>query len=387
MNFQLLEYALKSLERERFKNFFIFIVLTFLTALLATMLFITTSMKKELHLTLDGVADIIVSSKVGGMRTPIDESLAFELLEIDGIESALGRVWGYYYFEAAQTNFSLVGVDSFEKQERAFLVDALESLDENEQSMIVGKGVQKVLGMSYYKEYFNFIREDGEIEKVNIQGTFKAATALESNDMIVMSKNKLKKIFGFTQNQVTDIAIRVANKSEVETVALKIQQIYPHLNLQTKEQLRISYENIFNYKSALFLGLYTVAIFTFLIIIYDKLSSMSSLQKREIGILKALGWSIDDVLKAKLYEALVLCLSAYIFGAILALFFVYILNAPYLRDVFIGYEGIKPAFELMFVLDFKVLFLLFFCSVPLYVLASLIPSWRVATLDAAEVMR
>lgn len=387
MNFQLLEYALKYLHRNLTKNIFIFIVLTMMTWLLASMFFISNSMKHELNLTLDSLADIIIQNKKAGMSTTVDERMVTDILDISGVESAQGRVWGYYFFEKEGVYFSLMGIDEFETQSRETFATLVSQKGINGDSMIIGEGIAKAFNRSYYKDYFNFIKKDGTIKKIFIEGTFKSDTQLESNDVIVMEKNTLRDIFGFTPYEATDIAVKVSNKTEVPTVALKLTQNYPNMRIITKDDLRVSYENIFNYKNGLFLGIFVITIFTFFIIIYDRLTGINSAQKREIGILKAIGWRVEDLLKTKLYESLIVSILAYIFGIFLAFIFVYNLNAPLLRDVFIGYSQMKPEFELVFVFDFQTLFLLFFLSVPIYVMATVIPAWKIATLDAEDVIR
>ena len=387
MNFQLLEYALNYILRNRYKNIFITVVFTLLIALMASMFFITNSMRYELHTTLDSLPEIVLQNTKAGMHTTIDESIALELLNIEGVSDAVGRVWGYYYFEHGDVYFSLMGVDAFEMASRKSISKLFETQSIKTDTMFVGEGVLNVLHASYYKDYFNFIKRDGSVIKVHIAGTFNATTELESNDMILMSKESLRKIFGFSPSEATDIVVQVSNPTEVPTIALKITEAFPNLKVLTKEDMRVSYENIFNYKSGIFLAIFTISLFTFFIILYDRASGLSSEQKKEIGILKALGWRVEDVLKAKLYESLLLSLFAYMLGIILALSFVYLLNAPLLGDIFIGYSNLKPSFELVFVFDIEILFTLFLLSVPLYVGATIIPSWRVATLDADEVMR
>ena len=74
-------------------------------------------------------------------------------------------------------------------------------------------------------------------------------------------------------------------------------------------------------------------------------------------------------------------------GVILAFGFVYILQAPLLQNIFTGYSQLKTSFELPFIFDVQTLFLVFFLSVPVYIAATIIPSWKNATLDADEVIR
>jgi ABC-type lipoprotein release transport system permease subunit len=253
--------------------------------------------------------------------------------------------------------------------------------------MIVGIGVKKALSENYYKDYFNFILPNGELKKIKIASTFKSSTALESNDIILMPKDLVLEIFGMDKTQVTDIVLEIANPEEIPTIQAKIKNLFPDTRVITNSDLRVSYQNIFDYKSGMFLALFIVSAFTFFMIIYDKASGLSSEEKREIGILKALGWKIDDVLKAKFYEAFAVSFISFLIGVILALFFVYSLQAPILRDIFIGYSRLKPAFDLPFILDFQTLFLLFFLTIPLYIAAIIIPSWRVASMNADEVMR
>jgi ABC-type lipoprotein release transport system permease subunit len=93
------------------------------------------------------------------------------------------------------------------------------------------------------------------------------------------------------------------------------------------------------------------------------------------------------VLKEKFYESFIISFFSYLLGVGLSFAFVYIFKAPLIRDIFIGYSDLLPPFELPFVFDVQTLFLVFFLSVPIYIAATIIPSWRVATLEADEVIR
>jgi ABC-type lipoprotein release transport system permease subunit len=390
INFYLIEYAIGALLRQKYKNFFITTILTLLIFLLTSIFFITNSIRYELDATVDALPEIVVQKINAGRHYDIDADAVDDILSITGVNDAVARVWGYYYFLKAGVNFSIVGVDEFETQYKDSLqkiVDASLLDDKNGSGMVLGEGVKRVMDENYYKDYFNFIKPDGTLKRVDIKGVFDADTTLESNDVIVMSKEDARDIFGMDESKATDIVVKVANPKEVSTIASKIKLLYPDTRVITKDDLKISYQNIFDYKSGIFLALFIISLFTFFIIVYDKASGLSSEEKREIGILKAIGWRVEDVLKEKFYEGFIISFFAYMFGVIFAMGYVYMAQAPLLQNIFTGYSQLKTSFELPFVFDIQTLFLVFFLSVPIYIAATIIPSWRTATLDADEVIR
>jgi len=388
INLYLLEYAINSLLRQRYKNIFIISILTFLIFLLTSIFFITHAIKSELQYTVDSLPQITVQKLISGKHYDIEVQRLDKILTITGVNDATARVWGYYYFANAGVNFTLIGIDQFEKQYKNSLQKLVQSSVEfDESNAYVGQGVYEIMRKNYFNEYFNFILPDGSLNKVNIGGVFKADTNLESNDVIVISKDNMRRIYGMSDEFATDIVVEVLNDNEVDTIASKIKIMFPDTRVITKNDLKVSYQNIFDYKSGLFLALFTVSLFTFFIIVFDKASGLSSTQRKEIGVLKAIGWSLEDVLKEKFYEGVLISVFSYLLGVTLALGFVYLFQAPLLRDIFSGYSELKTAFELPFILDLQTLVLVFFLSVPIYIASIIIPSWRVATMDADEVMR
>ncbi len=392
INLYLIQYAINAILRQKSKNFFILIIFILLTFLLTSIFFISNSIKYELNSTVEALPQITVQKIKAGKSYDIDTSVVDDILTITGVTDAVARVWGYYYFENVGVNFTIVGLDAYENQYKKSFENIVKKFDLNElsenSSMIVGQGVFESLKKGYYLEnYFNFIKPDGSIKKLTIAGTFNSDIQLESNDVIIMSKENSREIFDINEDKTTDIVVKVANPEEIDTIAQKIKLMYPDTRVVTSEDFKVSYQNIFNYKSGIFLTIFIISLFTFFMIVYDKSSGLSSEEKREIGILKAIGWTVDDVLKEKFYESFIISFLAYMIGIISAFTFVYLFQAPLLREVFVGYSELKTSFELPFIFDFQTLFLVFFLSVPIYIAATIIPSWRTATLETDEVIR
>ncbi|WP_457595581.1 ABC transporter permease [Hydrogenimonas sp.] len=386
----LLAFAVGSLLRRGSKNLFIFTIFCLLVSLLASTFMLSHALKSELFATLQALPQITVQRIVAGRQSTLETERAEKIAQIPGVARAIPRVWGFYHFPPAGVNFSVVGIESFTPQYTAELEKIADLYTEQligGDTMVVGEGVEKILKRHFFDGYLIFVRPDGELKRVAIAGRFKGSTALVGNDIILMESDLAREIFGMPPSLATDIVVEVPNSEEVATVARKIADLYPDSRIVTRDDLEASYRNLFNYEGGIFLALFLVATFTLFIILYDKASGLSSEEKREIGILKALGWRIGDILRVKLYEALILSMGAYLLAITLAIGYVFGLQAPVLKSLFTGYSVLKPPLDLPFVLDGSTLALIFFATVPVYIAATLIPSWRAATLEADEVIR
>jgi len=388
INFYLLEYAFAYIVRNKNKNIFIVTVFTFLVALLSTVFFISTTVEYEMQKRISYAPDIVVTNYKAGVQSTADTKLLDQLLEIDGISSGRLRLEGDYDFKKENTHFHLIGVEPFEDQEDPFIQKILDAHELNGAEMLVSSSVKSIMHKAYYDKYFNFIKPDGELEKVAIKDSFDVGNRLDLQNLILIDKDALRKIFDYKSDEGSDVALAVANKNELDFITSKIRLLLPNAKVVSKDDLQLKYEKLFDFDSGIFLSLFVVAIFTFFIIIYDKANGLSSEEKREIGILKAIGWRVEDVLHAKFYEASIISFFSFIVGFLLAFVYVFILKAPLLGEIFM-HENLLDihTFELNAHIELSYTLLIFLLSVPVYIAATLIPSWRVATLDADEVMR
>ena len=394
MNLSLLEFSIKSLLRYKSKNIFTIIILTFLIALIYSMLLITNSLKTELNDTYQALPEIILQKSIGGRVQNISTKRVDEISKITGISQVKPRVWGYYYFKNAGVNLSIVGVDIYEDYSHDKENDELKSILNSDieeklsnDKMIIGQGVQEILANSFYDKYFNFILPNGELRKVDIAGTFKSSTRLFSNDVVLINQDLAKEILGLDEEKCSDIIIKISNKLEINNIKNKLIALYPDCKIISKEDIIVANDSLFDYKSGIFLMMIVISLFTFAIIIYDKSSSIMSEQKEEIAILKAVGWKIEDVIKLKFYESAIVSFTAFLLGISIAIFYVYFLQAPILADIFSGYSQLKAPLSLKFYFDMSSIVLLFFITVVIYVSATIIPSWKIATIDTSEIIK
>ncbi len=129
------------------------------------------------------------------------------------------------------------------------------------------------------------------------------------------------------------------------------------------------------------------AVLAFIIFAWDKASGLGAEERRETGTLKALGWETSDVILLKFWEGMAISLSAFFTGVILGYVHVFFLSSALFEPVLKGWSVLYPKFKLTpFINPYQIITLFFLAVVP-YTVATIIPSWRAATIDPDSVMR
>ncbi|MBE0495236.1 MAG: FtsX-like permease family protein [Campylobacterales bacterium] len=383
----LFDYTLHSLGRFGRKNLLIGVIFTFLVWLLSASLMITHSLKHAFLHSASSLPELTVQQLQGGQTAPISPATLEPFWGIAGVSMVQGRVWGMYYLELDKLYVTLVGIEPYAEQYNALASSAhLEEFNTPFPPLLTSPSLVLLLKKYMSGDSLSFLKHGGGFERLTLAGTFDHELSLLSNDVILMPMAQARAILGLPQG-CTDAFIKVLNEEEIGTVASKIAAQNPTLRILSKEALIQRYLNLYDMKGGWFLALSLVCFVTFAMILYDKASGLSSQEKREIGILKALGWEVEHIIKHKLTEAALISVGGFLVGFTLALGYVFFLDAPLLRLMFTGYSALRPAFSLPFSLDVPLFFLLFFATVPLYLAASIIPAWKASVEDAGEVMR
>lgn len=377
--------------KHKSKHIAIFIISILIVFMISSVLFISNSLKKEVFSTLNNQSDFVIQKTNNGkfFDTPI--SWIDDFSSINGVKNIQQRVYGQYYFMPENVYFTIIGVDFFEENTNKNIKELLSVLNISDflqnDSMIIGNGIKKIFDKYHYFDSYDFKLLNKQSLNLKIFKDLPQEANLVANDLIIMDINLAKKILNINEENSTDIVLNVPNDLEKQNI--KEQLILKHSNIRIlqKEALKKEYENMFNYKGGIFLVLFIVVIFTFILILYQRYSMISSSDKKEIGILKAVGWSIKDIIKLKIIENFIIGFMAFIIGVIVAYIFVFILNAPILKNIFIGFSNVQNDFILNANIEFSTLITLFLFFIIPFLSAVLIPVWKIAVIDANESMK
>lgn len=390
-NYPFLNFVFLQIYTNKTKHLSIFLIATILIAVLSSFLFISNSISKDIKTTMDNQPDFIVQKIRSGKVVDIPNEWIDELSSINGITNIQQRVYGQHYYEPAEQYFVIIGIDLYNTQIASNLQKVMQNIDINDflakQNMIIGDGVKTFLDQYHYFDYYTFRPPDRSIKKVYIYDTLPHQSDIVSSDNIIMNIDLAKKILGIEDDYSSDIIFNVPNQKERTTIIDKIKMLHFDTRIIQKEDILKSYSNFFNYRSTIFLLLYTLVLITFILIIYQRYSYINSVDKKEIGVLRALGWSINDVIRLKIVENLIIFISAFILGINLAYSYLFIFNAPLLKSIFLGFSNLPVDVVFYPNIDFGILFMIFIFFIVPIIAAILIPVWRLSTIEPYETMR
>lgn len=379
---RLLEYALISLLRRPGKTLAVLAVYTLMVAVLATVLMTTQSFRSEANALLADGPELFVQRTLAGRHELIPEAAADRIAAIPGVGSATPRVWGYYYDSLTGANYTLMGADPAAPP-LELLAGRLPAADGE---CAIGAGVAAARRVALHDDLI-LVDADGVGRMLTVTGVFATASRLLTEDLVVLPTDSLRRFFGIPEGLATDLAVRVNNPGEVDTVAGKVKRLLPDSRPITRREILRTYHAVFDWRGGMLLAVFSSSLLAFCILAWDKATGLSAGERREIGILKAVGWDTGDVLLLKTWEGLAVSLLAFLLGTLAAFLLVFSWGLPLLDGVLRGWSVLFPAWRPAPQVDGYQLSALAFLTVVPYIACTVIPAWRAAVTDPDEIIR
>lgn len=388
MKGSLLAHALGALARRKARSVALGGGLAFAVALVAAVLFLTESLRGEAERAHAAHPDIVVQKLVAGRPTTIPASERAAIADIASVRAVTPRVWGYIFLPALQGNVTIVGAPRGVAP-LSVANGALHSgrdLAPGAHEMIAGVGLAHFLGMLPGDE-LALPSADPRASAMTLVGTFESSLDLWTADVILCDEDDARALLGLPDGDATDLAVTLANPAEARIVTATIATRLPGARVIERDLLERVHHLSYGRRAGLVLGASIPALLALFVLAWDRASGLGSDERREIAVLKAVGWSTSDVLWAKFFESLLVGAGATALGLVLGYAWVFWLGAPGLRPALVGWSVLYPQAPLTPVVDVAELLGVTIAVLGPFVLLSVVPAWRAATADPLVSMR
>ena len=388
MKTSILVHALGALARRKARAVALGGGLAFAVALVAAVMFLTSSLRAEAVLAHGSQPDIVVQRLVAGRPTILSVADRDKLDGIPSVRSITPRIWGYVFLPALQGNVTIMGTPrnaTTLSVANGVLAEG-KDITLGQHEMVAGVELARFLGMRPGDE-LGLPSADPRAHAMKLVGTFRSALDLWTADVLLVDEEDARALLGVPDGEAVDLAVTLVNPSEARVVAKTILERVPGARVIERDLLERVYHLAYGRRAGLVLGAAIPAILALLVLAWDRASGIGADERREIAILKAVGWSTSDVLWAKLFESVLVGAGATALGLVLGYGWIYWLGAPGLRPALVGWSVLYPQAPLTPVVDVAELLGISIAVLGPFVLLSVVPAWKAATTDPLEAMR
>jgi ABC-type lipoprotein release transport system permease subunit len=388
----LLEYALGGLRRSAGKHLAMTIGLAFVVGLYASALFLAESLREVWRTSLVEAPDLVVQRMEGGRPALIEESVARGLIAegTPGVRAVEPRVWGYLFVEAIAANVTIVAgaaeAEAVGEGDVAGIGTETNPSPRAVPRVVIGPALAHAFAV-HAGDRLAVPDARGELAVLEVAAIFHDAAALQTADVILADPATVRRLLALPEGHVTDVAVRLSRAEEAPVIAAEIRRVMPEVRVIDRGALVRTYELTFDGRSGLLAALFLPCLAGLLLLAWDRLSGLGDAERREIGVLKAIGWETRDVIAARLWESAVVAIGGAWIGVLLAYAYVFFLGAPGLREALFGWSALRPELELVPHVDAAQAWTLVGLVVLPFVGVSVVPAWRAATLDVDEAIR
>ncbi|NHJ12654.1 MAG: FtsX-like permease family protein [Candidatus Thorarchaeota archaeon] len=392
----LASYAIGNILKYRTRSAAIVAALVFSTFLLGSAEFIREGVMLDITASLDEGPDIVVQRLIGGRQAEVPSSWRNNLSSITGVRIATPRVWGY--FDIGTGNLlTIMGVNatdygSIVGATGTDIVPGGRFLEETDRhKIVVGQGIVDLMGAARVAisvgSVMWIIAQNGSLLQFEVVGVFSTDASIYSYDMIITDLQSSQEVLGIEEGGFTDLVVWIDYGANLNDVAFRIDTQMPETRVLTRNAMSDMMMKTYGGRAGIIALIWIVVLMTALLLTFTVSSAGSDEARREVGLLKALGFDTVDVLEIRMIESLTLSLIGASLGVSLAIIFDFYLGAPILSGYLLGWNILLLNAGIPLAISGPTIFILYAVAVVPILVGTVVPAWRNAITEPDVVLR
>jgi putative ABC transport system permease protein len=241
-------------------------------------------------------------------------------------------------------------------------------------SLKPGDRYTAIIGATVADEYKKSVGSTIEFngEKFKVVGVYESGTLL-ADSAIAIPIDIAQELTGKNKDTVSTLYVEAHDPQEAERIATKINFMFEgELEAKTASGYSSDIGGILSNLDLFFMVISSVALLIGAIGILNTMLMSVMERTKEFGILKAVGWTGDDIIKLVVYESFFLGIIGGVFGCVIAL---------------VGIEAIGSFLPFQPVASIQLVAYAFILAVILGIIGGVYPAWRASKLDPVQAIR
>ena len=391
-------YALGNVLKYRTKSAAIVLALFVSTSVLCSVEFIREGVSQDVTASMDEGPDILVQRLVGGRQAEIPLNWLENVSDTHGVRVASPRVWGYSDVGAGSL-LTIMGVNSTEYSSLAGsvgtnLVGEGRFLNDSDRyKMVVGQGIVDMMAASAagisieIGSILSLITYGDELVEFEVIGVFSSQSKIFSYDLILTDIQSAREVLGVSNSSCTDIAVWTEFGADLNSVAFRLDTSIEEARILTSSAIVDQLLKTYGGRAGIVALLWSIVIMAVVLLSFTASSAGSEEARREVGLLKALGFDTVDILEIRMFEAATISLLGVSIGISFSIIYTFMLGAPLLSGYMLGWNLLLLNGGIPLSISLPTIFTVYAVGVVPVLVAAVIPSWRNAITEPDIVLR
>lgn len=351
-------------------------------ALAAAVSFVRDGLQRDAMTALDFLPDLTIQKMVGGRVDRVPVATAQRIQALPGISRILPRVWGYVPIKAGDQQAILTVMGMGPLGEFGVVQGRMPQAPGE---CVIGAGAAQALGLESDQSFTlrDFFGAEHTLQTV---GILEAKARIYGADLLLTTPDTARGILGYRVDECSDICVYLDNGRGVDAAAAAINAEVPGMRILARDVLADITRQTYGGRAGLVQLLWLLLLLAVLLSAWAQGVALHTGLGREVGILRATGWSMMDVMEAKLLEAVALGILGTVSGIGLGLVYV-LIGAPGIRNFFLGWSAIFPRFAIPLACEPESILVLVTLGLIPLLIVTLWSAWRLSIIDPDAALR